>query len=106
EVNRVGGKEATVPLGAVASASHPASARVGEREGNSTPLHASASGSSLVIPVLGVGVEHLTDTFAQARDEGERAHEALDIMAPAGAPVVAASAGKVERLFASREGGN
>jgi murein DD-endopeptidase MepM/ murein hydrolase activator NlpD len=48
----------------------------------------------------------LADTYSDARGEGERLHEAIDIMAPAGTPVLAAGPGTIERLFFSEEGGN
>jgi murein DD-endopeptidase MepM/ murein hydrolase activator NlpD len=59
---------------------------------------------SLVIPVAGVKPEQLKDTFTDARSEG-RAHDAIDIMAPAGTPVLAASDGEIVRLFQSERGG-
>jgi murein DD-endopeptidase MepM/ murein hydrolase activator NlpD len=46
----------------------------------------------------------LTDTFTDARSEG-RSHEALDIMAPRGVPVLATADGKVVKLFTSVRGG-
>jgi len=58
----------------------------------------------LLIPVAGVGAEQLTDTFDDARGEG-RVHDAIDIMAPRGAPVIAAAAGTVDKLFDSERGG-
>jgi len=46
----------------------------------------------------------LSPTFADARGAG-RTHEALDIMAPAGTPVLAVADGHVEKLFDSKQGG-
>ena len=60
----------------------------------------------LLIPVAGVRREQLVDTFTQSRDGGARVHQAIDIMAPRGTPVIAAAAGQVEKLFVSRLGGN
>ena len=58
----------------------------------------------LLIPVLGVPPGDLANTFQDARSEG-RSHEAIDIPAPRGRPVVAAAAGRVARLFTSERGG-
>lgn len=59
---------------------------------------------NLVIPVLGVKPEQLLDTFADARSEG-RSHDAIDIAAAVGTPVVAASEGEIVKLFQSEKGG-
>ena len=59
----------------------------------------------LVIPVGGVRPGELVDTFTQARAGGERIHDAIDIMAPRGAPVVAAASGEIEKVFLSEPGG-
>jgi murein DD-endopeptidase MepM/ murein hydrolase activator NlpD len=59
----------------------------------------------LAIPVAGVSASQLSDTFDDARGGGERAHEALDIMAPAGTAVLAAGPGTIEKLFRSDAGG-
>ncbi len=61
--------------------------------------------SGLAIPVSGVTAERLVDTYTQARAGGARVHDAIDIMAPAGTPVVSATEGTVEKLYFSRGGG-
>lgn len=58
----------------------------------------------LIIPVAGVRADQLIDTFSAARGEG-RVHDAIDIMAPKGTPVLAAAAGKILKLFQSQAGG-
>lgn len=60
--------------------------------------------SGLAIPVVGVKADQLVDTYTAARANG-RVHDATDIMAPRGTPVVAATAGTVEKLFFSHGGG-
>ena len=59
---------------------------------------------SLTIPVVGVRPEQLRDTYSESRAEG-RAHNALDIMAKCDTQVVAATAGKIVKLFQSERGG-
>ncbi|MGN6154354.1 MAG: M23 family metallopeptidase [Sphingomicrobium sp.] len=60
--------------------------------------------AGLAIPVEGVKQTDLVDTFTAAR-AGGRVHDALDIMAPEGTPVIAAAPGTVEKLFFSNGGG-
>ena len=60
----------------------------------------------LLVPVQGVTSSQLSDTFSDERGGGQRLHEALDIMAAAGTPVLAAGPGTVEKLFRSDAGGN
>jgi murein DD-endopeptidase MepM/ murein hydrolase activator NlpD len=62
------------------------------------------SNAQLLIPVAGVRAEQLTDTYTQSRSEG-RVHNAIDIMAAKGTPVLAAADGTVVRLFQSDKGG-
>lgn len=64
-----------------------------------------AAGAVLAVPVVGVRPDRLVDTFTQARASGARRHDAIDIMAPAGTPVVAAAAGTLDKLFTSEAGG-
>lgn len=59
---------------------------------------------ALAIPVQGTTAAQLSDTYTQAR-AGGAAHEALDIMAPRGTPVLAVEDGRVAKLFSSVPGG-
>ena len=58
---------------------------------------------SLQLPVAGVQSAALADNYTQSR--GARKHEAIDILAPAGTPVVAVDDGRVAKLFTSKPGG-
>ena len=60
--------------------------------------------ADLIIPVAGVRPEQLIDTFDNARSEG-RVHDAIDIPAAAETPVLAATDGKIQKLFQSERGG-
>ncbi|TFI56776.1 M23 family metallopeptidase [Sphingomonas parva] len=61
--------------------------------------------TGLAIPVAGVKASQLSDTYTQSRAGGARVHNAIDIMAPHGTPVVASAPGTVEKLFFSQGGG-
>ncbi|MFZ0064300.1 MAG: peptidoglycan DD-metalloendopeptidase family protein [Pyrinomonadaceae bacterium] len=59
---------------------------------------------NLAVPVKGVKAEQLQDTFKDARSEG-RVHDAIDIPAPPGTPVIATAEGEIIKLFESERGG-
>jgi hypothetical protein len=67
------------------------------------PPELDALAKGLTIPVAGVKAEDLLDTFDDMR--GTRQHEALDIPAPRGTPVLSATDGKLLRLYTSERGG-
>ncbi len=67
-------------------------------------LPSSVAPGKLIIPVAGVRASDLRNNYNDARSEG-RIHDAIDIMAPRGTAVLAASDGEITRLFYSDRGG-
>ena len=63
-----------------------------------------APGASLAMPLPNLQASQLVDTFDDLRGT-DRRHEALDIAAPAGTPVLAVADGTVQKLFNSVPGG-
>lgn len=57
----------------------------------------------LEVPVAGIEPASLTDQYDLSR--GTRRHEAIDIVAPSGTPVVAVDDGRIAKLFTSKAGG-
>lgn len=58
----------------------------------------------MTVPVRGIAPAALRDTYDEVRG-GARRHEALDILAPRGTPVLSAAGGRVLKLFNSKAGG-
>jgi len=58
----------------------------------------------LIVPVAGISRTRLRDTYDERRGAGR--HEAIDIAAPRGTPVVAVGDGRVVKLFTSVPGGH
>jgi murein DD-endopeptidase MepM/ murein hydrolase activator NlpD len=61
--------------------------------------------AQLIVPVQGIRPEELNDTFTAPRGGGSRSHEALDILAPRGTPVLSATDGVLRKFHDSAAGG-
>ena len=84
-----------------AGVSAPAAVQSGEVVSRGFPAPSLAP---LLLPVLGARVAQLKDNFDETRG-GTRRHEAIDILAPRGTPVLATVDGTVAKLFTSVPGG-
>jgi len=90
---------AQLPQTVAPAAGKPAGSPQGEAE-RSIP---DAAADHPIFPVQGIAPTQVSDTFHDARAGHE--HEALDIPAAKGTPVVAAVEGNVAKLFTSKQGG-
>jgi peptidoglycan LD-endopeptidase LytH len=113
-VERVQPADSTVTVavspGAVVMATPPDTTRPRRRaaRGDTTPVFAGdvelrELAGALIIPVQGISAADLRDSYTAPR--GTRVHNALDILAPRGTPVVSAVEGRVLRLHDSKAGG-
>jgi peptidoglycan LD-endopeptidase LytH len=91
------------PQNAVVETPAPTSGRTGVIP-TSAPEAKELASRHLTIPVEGIPPEKLVRSFHDARS-GSRVHEALDILAPKGTPVVAVEDGVIAKLFNSKAGG-
>jgi murein DD-endopeptidase MepM/ murein hydrolase activator NlpD len=102
----------TSPAPAARRAPEPAGTSDASREvvGTTGPMSGSETvnyilGRGLIVPVAGVAVSQLQDSFDEGRD-GSRVHRALDILAPRGTPVLSADDGRILRVRPNALGGN
>ncbi len=58
----------------------------------------------LALPLQGLTARDLHDTFNEGRSNGHP-HEAIDLLAPRGTPILAVTAGVIQKLFLSKPGG-
>jgi murein DD-endopeptidase MepM/ murein hydrolase activator NlpD len=89
---------ATPPSQDVASANVPAVRNPGDPQGAQRLAQ-----RQLLVPVVGIEPASLKDEYDLSR--GNRRHEAIDILAPSGTPVVAVDDGRIAKLFTSKPGG-
>lgn len=91
------------PSNAVVEVPAPTSGRTGVIP-KTAPEAKDLASRELTVPVQGVESGKLVRSYHDSRSGG-REHEALDILAPRGTPVVAVEDGTVAKLFTSKAGG-
>jgi murein DD-endopeptidase MepM/ murein hydrolase activator NlpD len=65
-----------------------------------------STAAALTFPVAGKTARAIGSRFGEARDGGARAHEGIDIFAPANTPVIAVAAGIITSVANTPVGGN
>ncbi len=73
--------------------------------GEATPIELAELAARLVVPIQDIRPDELRDTYNERRGGGTRPHEALDILAPRGTPVISATDGVLRKLHSSVAGG-
>jgi murein DD-endopeptidase MepM/ murein hydrolase activator NlpD len=76
-----------------------------ENAGNAESAIVTLHSRNLRVPIDGADVERLKGMFAEARDAGGHAHEAVDMLAPRNTPIHAVEDGTIAKLFSSKAGG-
>ena len=99
------------PAGAAGPVASSAARTDGSRPSLSIPAAAPTDATTvahmqaLSFPVATGDSTRLDDSFDAPRDGGARRHQAIDIMAPRGTPVLSAGDGRILRLSRSQKGG-
>ena len=96
--------DTTITAADLAPMAPPPNSAAGAPAASAAPVPLLAKGS-LIIPVQGIEPPALRNTYDEQRGGGSRTHEALDIPAQRGTPVLSATGGRVLKLFDSKAGG-
>ena len=91
------------PANAVVEVPAPTSGRTGIIP-KTAPEAKDLEARHLAVPVQGIAPEKLVRSYHETRG-GNREHEAIDILAPTGTPVIAVEDGTIAKLFVSKAGG-
>lgn len=102
---KLAGRAAFVALVTVVVGSAPARAQIKSSGTPDEPDHLRVLQlKNLLFPVPGIELPRLRDTFMESRSS-QRRHNAIDIPAPRGTPVLATDSGQILKLYTSKLGG-